>query len=260
MRARLALFGALCLAGCQSEPRGQVLARVDGYEITRNEVLTELAATGADGSRAGIDAALRTLVRRRLLVDEARREGLDRTADYLERIRRDRDLLLVDALAERTAAPPDDAAIAAYIRAHPYRFGARRLFPVETMVVPGGNVLASGLTPRAAWPAIERMAAALGKPFRMERTLLDSANLSPADTADLADSPPGTIRWFADGGSLVIRRVGDAIPMPVAGPQAQAEAQDALMRSEQNDALDTLADRLAAQATIDYASLGRSKP
>lgn len=93
-----ALVGStLMLAACQqAAPSGQVIATVDGVEITLAELNGEasarnLAIATDPAQRA---AAIADLVKRKLLVRAARAQGLDRTPQFVLAERRMREILL----------------------------------------------------------------------------------------------------------------------------------------------------------------------
>ncbi|MDP9086633.1 MAG: hypothetical protein M3N02_07715 [Pseudomonadota bacterium] len=105
---------AALLAACHpSLPSGQVIAVVDGVDVTLAELNAEARARnlaiGTD--RAQRDLAIDDLVKRRLLVRAAEARGLDRTPEFILAERRAHDILLAQQLitvqlaeTERTAA------------------------------------------------------------------------------------------------------------------------------------------------------------
>jgi hypothetical protein len=103
---RLTLLLLSATACSQGPPVGQALARVNGNDITRRDILVELTAIGAP---ADVDTEtlgpvlLKRLIERELLVQEARRLSIDKSPEYLGLIRRDRNLLLVQLLKQRLA-------------------------------------------------------------------------------------------------------------------------------------------------------------
>ena len=112
------LVAALALTACGSpEPTGQVIARLDGSDITRRDLLVELQATagGLDADLATAEPALlRRVADRRLLAAEARRRRIDRSPEYLGLERRAREELLVALLDRRT--PRGRSALLARLR------------------------------------------------------------------------------------------------------------------------------------------------
>ncbi|MGL4541329.1 MAG: EpsD family peptidyl-prolyl cis-trans isomerase, partial [Polymorphobacter sp.] len=95
---------AAVVAGCNKKddlPSGQVVATVDGTDITTTELNSEIALAQAppEVPRKTIEqAALQRIVERRMLADVAAERGLDKNPQFLLEKRRVDDGLLVQAL------------------------------------------------------------------------------------------------------------------------------------------------------------------
>ena len=89
-------------SGCNRKAEGQTVAVVNGDEITalRPEFRTDQAKVpdGAD-KNAARSQVLQQLVDRRLLAEQARKEGIDKTPEYLNRQRQAEEELLISMLA-----------------------------------------------------------------------------------------------------------------------------------------------------------------
>lgn len=195
---------ALLLAGCSpAEPQGQVLAVVDGTDITRRDVQAEARASGLIES-ASADARLRAalvdrLVDRALLVKAAQARGLDRTPDYLAAVRRARALALVESLRADILSHvpvPSAAAIADHIARNPWRFARRTVLYGR------------------------RAATSSGDPARGAPFVLETGALTPADAERLAALPLGTATLL-NGTPVVIER---RVPAPLVGSEASIQA------------------------------------
>lgn len=110
----------------------QALATVDGSEITYRDVNENLGDNAADpawrSDPAKLNLTLESLVQRRLLAQEARRQGLEKDATFHFAMRRAEELLLIEALQHKLAkklGKPDPAKVSAYIRRQPWRFADR---------------------------------------------------------------------------------------------------------------------------------------
>lgn len=193
LHCRFACVLALLTAvgGCdRPAPAGQVLARVDGTDVTRRDVAAELQAGGA----SGMNAALGHVIDRRLLVRVAQEQGLERTPDFLAGIRRAREELLVQLLVRRmegTLPPPGVDAVARYVAANPNRFADRAIVTVARLRAGAGAaaIVDQALTVDAAAAAL----AARGIAADVTRQTLDTADLTPADAAALADARGGAL-------------------------------------------------------------------
>ena len=137
---RQAWLPALCLvaAGCSSAPQGQVVATIDGEEVTQHELLTELEMEGADGtlqldpSRQA--AALERIIDRKLLATAARSALIDRSPDFQIAALAEREKLLARMLLRRSAdsvPSPTTDDIAKRIADQPWRYGERAAMLVE---------------------------------------------------------------------------------------------------------------------------------
>lgn len=128
----LALLGTSILASCeQGAPQGQVIARVDGEDVTWRELAEVRRGTGLDQSDA-----LETLVTRKILAREAEQRGLEQDGDYHFAMRAARDALLAEALQRdiRSALPRvADEAVDERMAAQPWRFGERFLLDISPL-------------------------------------------------------------------------------------------------------------------------------
>lgn len=192
---RTVLAGLLTLlaAGCGSEPGGQVVATLDGTEITRREVLVEVR----EAQLAGPDAertALERLIDRKLLVAGAREMLVDRSPEFQIGIWRDREMALAALMEDRLAAQqpaPDAASIAQMIAAEPHRYLARKqavVDRVEVDALPADAALPETLGSNEALAAWLR-ARSIG--FTRSLALLDTAQLAADEAARVTATAAG---------------------------------------------------------------------
>lgn len=196
------------LAGCADRtPTGQVIATVNGEDVTMRDLAAEMSAIGYTGDAEQVRGPLlRQMVDRRLFVQAARAQGIDRSPEYLARFRRLREILLADMLVERMAreAPqPSPAELADHIAANPWAFAERRI--VEVTDADGGD----GANRR-----------------------IDTADLTPDQARALTAAPIGaTVTLDTAGGPypLIVRR---HIAAPVTGDAATGRASEALRKKQ----------------------------
>ncbi|MFD2499506.1 SurA N-terminal domain-containing protein [Rhizorhabdus histidinilytica] len=133
MKVKAALLGgamvaALLVSGCHKEPKGQILAIVNGEEISLQELNAELQGTRIPDS---VDRdklrkqVLQRLIDRKLIVQKAREQGLDKTPEFVTQQRRLEENLLVTMLGQKIASTvpmPDDRDITQYIADNPTQF------------------------------------------------------------------------------------------------------------------------------------------
>ena len=100
------LFVILLLSGCSnSSTQKDVLAKVNNYEITRSEFEAEFKVSpyGKTDTSESRKEFLNTLIDRKLILQYAQKEGLDREANFLKTIERfwEQSLLKI-ALSKKT--------------------------------------------------------------------------------------------------------------------------------------------------------------
>ncbi|SEN61032.1 hypothetical protein SAMN05192583_3143 [Sphingomonas gellani] len=232
-------------------PSGQVLARVNGTDITRRDVLTELTASGAPAD-VDIDTAtpalLDGLVTRRLLVDEATRQSIDRSPEFLGQMRRDRDMLLARLLRERLA---EDEAGTAQPAADPAALDRRMLFDVDrlTLLTPVDPAILARL------PSIDAAADWLTRhcvPFRRDTVRLDSLALDPDQATRLRGAGERLVVG-REKGAVTLDRVLSMRTIPVAAGEQAAIAAALAQQTSLRARLEQLTNRLRRTAHVEYA-------
>jgi EpsD family peptidyl-prolyl cis-trans isomerase len=251
----LILLALGAITGCTKKaPGGQVVAVVDGQEVTRRDLAAEPQfATTPDGqgAQAGVNAVLNGVIDRKLAAAEAKHLELDRTPRYVEQAKRLDEVMLSRTLFDRWAAempPPDQRRIAGYIVHNPQRFAARKLFLVDRIQTKMDQGQSDALTPFATNDAVAAYLDSRSQAYRRDRTVIDSAQVPLPLYRELLSLEPGDplVLMQPEGASvLAIVETRDA-PLP-AGEQT-AEAIKALKQVE-------VQQRLAAlrkNATIAY--------
>ncbi len=126
------LAGLLLASGCQKTPKGQIVAIVNGQEISKAQLeaeLKDLPIPEYVDARKLRDTLIRGVIDRELQVQEARKLGLDQTAEFKRlKQRSDEDYLigLIGHQAAQTVPLPIDSDIQNYIDSHPLQFARRQ--------------------------------------------------------------------------------------------------------------------------------------
>ncbi|MGF1456540.1 MAG: EpsD family peptidyl-prolyl cis-trans isomerase [Alphaproteobacteria bacterium] len=142
-----ATFG-LVLSACSEDeapetPKSQVVANVNGYEVTVNELRSELEALNIqavdpEDQKTISEGLLRRIVGRTVLAQQARQIELNRTPDVQMALRRARDQVLAYAylkhrLTEQLPVSPVD--LANFIEQNPHYFQARKQYVFDQIIV-----------------------------------------------------------------------------------------------------------------------------
>lgn len=121
----------VALAACDKKPTGQIVAVVNGEEISQSELNQEIQGAnipaGAD-KKAVMRDVLQRVIDRRLLAQAAKDQGIDRDPAYVSMQRRMSEELLVQMSAKKASDSikvPDAAAIDKFVSENPAMFGQR---------------------------------------------------------------------------------------------------------------------------------------
>ncbi|MBB4857391.1 EpsD family peptidyl-prolyl cis-trans isomerase [Novosphingobium chloroacetimidivorans] len=219
---------AALLAGCDKKaPEGQVVAVVNGEEVTRRELATEPGAANGDVAQPQLAAMLSGVVDRKLAAAEAKRLELDQTPRFVAQAKRLQEVMLSRTLFDRWISeipPPQPAAIAAYVAQNPQRFDGRKLFLIDRIETADSGPNKEAIGPLQTNDAIAAYLDAHDQPYRRERAVLDSTGLPLALYRKLVTLPPETPIAVAQGGRLLIvaaQQTRDA-PLPPAEKSAAA--------------------------------------
>ncbi|HEX8956741.1 MAG TPA: EpsD family peptidyl-prolyl cis-trans isomerase [Burkholderiaceae bacterium] len=258
------LLAALGLAACshsdgESKP-GQALVRVNGDEVTVYQLNEELRQAGnADADPATQRKQLvSALVDRQLLVDEARKQKLDRDPNVVEAIERAKSQILAQAYLKTKVADlpkPDKAEIDAYYSAHPEFFAQRKLFEMRQFVVASkdfSNELkgvmdnAKSLDEVAAWLDAHKIDYAKSQAMRTSQDL-------PPQILSKMQGPEKTEMFLLHNDSKTLLMSVTAVKdMPVGAEAAAPEIAQFLANKHGQEAADAELKRLHSTAKIEY--------
>lgn len=253
----LALAGA-ALAGCEKKPEGQVVATVNGEEITRRDLASEFAAAGGkngDDITTVQPALVQAIVTRKLLVQEAERTDLDKNPQYLAMSKRGQESLLAQMLTQSWMGKlkqPRPQDIPAFIAANPLMFGERKILLCDTITTSTGNVSEAQLRKLNTNDAIAAWLTANKKPFQRGDKPIDTMTL-PVELAQQlltkAVSAPVAINA---GGTYSIVKVKAIREAPVPSNQYTKVAQAAMAQRQQMQVGEDQLKRLRSSADISY--------
>ncbi len=233
----LPLTLVLAACGSNSAPKGQVLATVDGEEITATDLRLELGGASAptpDQQKALEKMALQNIVNRTLLAKAAAAEGLDKGPEFAVAERRAKQAVLIELLNAKTrkgVPAPSAEEVRTFVTNNPVMFADRRTFVVDQIVVPQvDQQLAKALQPVTS---LEQARAVLAqRKIRSSTTtgVIDALTIPPEAARQIADLPPGEVFIIPSQGGLRINQVRSVQVNPIPDDQAQAIAREMLMR------------------------------
>lgn len=231
----VASFVCAGLAACQfpqigaaKAPVGQVVATVDGQEITLTGLNAELGgfATADPNVRAAAaSATLRAIISRTILANAARAEGLDRTPEFAVERQKAIDAMLVQALASKIAAavpPPSPEEAESYVDAHPDAFAQRKIYTVDQIrtAQPADPALLAALKPVNTLEDAEALLTQRKIEFHRVTTDLDALTLDAKTSDSIAKLPPNEVFVIPTNGSVLISQIKQARVQPFTGEPA----------------------------------------
>ena len=253
------VLAAIAVSACQDvEPAGQVVASVNGTEITVAELNEEAQARGLsiDGDGAMRDALVKELVERKLLVEQARDVGVDRTPNFLLAERRQREILLAQQLltspAQTGAVTPEQ--LRAFVASHPLTFSGRVIAQTDQLSVTGEipPVVGQALRNAATAEEMAQLLRAAGVSATRARETWDSADPSTPLGSGEVKPTNGSPFFLKRPRGTIVGTITAIEPSPVPAGQQLAMASALIQRELAERRMRTLLDRAARSAKVSY--------
>ena len=232
---------AILVGGCDSNdksaaPTGQVVATVNGQEITLENLHAETGALDpalTAGSRKDAEkAALQQIIARMIVANYASENKLDKTPlAAMLRQRADQEALVMLVQRKLTADVPKIAPeeVELFIRDHPSSFAQRRIFVVDQTIVtdiPAG--VAKSLEQLTTLAQVHRALAEAKIPFNQTVGTIDALAIDAEAAEKLASLPVGTMFISPEGNVTRVNLIRDVAVVPVSRESAQPLAREAI--------------------------------
>ena len=247
-----AAVSLLALAACDKGskvPEGQVVATVDGTEVTVHELNAELAMIGnrAAGAPAKLveSVALQRVIERKMLANEATKLKLDKNPQFLLAKQRTDEGLLVQALqgdiqAKVPAATRESAQ--KFVAENPQVFGDRKVFTLDQIqFLRPANIEQLPLKQAKTMAEVERVLVDANIEYRRAPQQLDSLVINPALTTEItkiAATANGEPFIFSDQPQgapvpvLYVNNITNTVTQPFTGERAITYAQNLIQRQD----------------------------
>ena len=244
-------------------PAGQVVATVDGEEITVAELRAEMAGAPPQANPAAAKAlekaALNEIVARKLMAHAAHAQGLDKSPEFAMMKQRANQTLLAQALQRKLAssvltASRSDAE--AFVASHPTMFAERKILTLDQIRMPRPKTPADlkDFEPLHNMGEIEAMLTKKGIPFQKSVQTVDTLQTDPATIEKLEKLPPGEPFMIPTGDGIIVNQIKDAKLSPVTGDDATKLALVAVRNQKTQQAVARGVNNLIAanEAKIQY--------
>ena len=219
------------IADCHPvQPGGQTVAVVNGAPITNSDIDLELSLLPAEARVGARPQVVQALFDRKLMVEEARARGVERTAQFVRMDRRNREMLLAQFAADVVGARAATASareVADMLARRPEMGAQRRLLTVDVLsfpLPPGVEGDIAGSRDRAA---LLRGLARHGVSAAVARQEWDSAVILPDQAAQVAGLAPGQMAIHREGDRAlaIVVVTAQAAPLDPASAAQLAQAQ-----------------------------------
>ncbi len=247
-----ATLSLLALAACDrgaKPPEGQVVATVDGMEVTVHELNAEVAGLGARTSGAPAklveSVALQRVIERKMLAKEASKLKLDKNPQFLLAKERTDENLLVQALQadiQQKVPPATREAAQKYVAENPAVFGDRKVFTLDQIqFLRPANIDQLPLKDAKTMAEVERVLIDANIEYRRAPQQLDSLVINPELTKEIlkisatangepfifSDQPAG-----APAPIIYVNNITNTATQPFTGERAIGYAQNILQRQD----------------------------
>jgi peptidyl-prolyl cis-trans isomerase C len=257
----LLLVATAGLAAChKGEGGGQSLARVDGEDITMLQVNEELANARIppDQQKAAIKKVLEALIDRQVVVDEAKKEKIDRSPAVLRAIARAKAQIIEQAYLRKVLSNisnPGEAEISDYYHAHPEIFSKGKLYDMHSLLIARKDMteeIQSEITSAKSLGDIEGWLKSHKVHYLRGIASRTTVSMPPAMATKLASMHVGQMFVVNDGGNSMIVAIQGIKDDPIAFEDAANGIARHLRAEKIQKAAETEITHLRSLAKIEY--------
>jgi len=256
----LLITTALIATGCDRTAEGQSVAVVNGEEITSSELNGELGMANIAPSldkTAATSQVLQAMIDRRLLAQQARADGLDRSPEYLSRQRRTTEDLLISMLAARklkTTKLPTATETSSFQASRPEIFGKRETWSLEQIQyeTPSDPKINSQIMASKSLSALAEVLGKNGVRYSKAKSRVSSAVVPQEMYRKIVALPPGEIFIVPAGAQSVANVIVSREPAPLSDSAARPVAVAALRQTQGAKLMEGTLKDLRDKAKIEY--------
>ena len=263
-------FSAALLAGCKSmggEPSGQVVAVVDGRELTTAQLEQMLVIEGVSpqDSTPEIRAqAFNNLIDQSLIVAAAEKQGLDKTPDFTRQLDQSRKLLLSQQYFAKMGSSQivTPTEVSQYYASHPYLYENRRRYTLSDVPVKYSSGIERYITlfnaPSATLEGLVSALKADGVSATISTKTLTADELPTVLAEKLSSMTPGTNVTFKMDDVQHFARIDSASLNPVALDLARNQIESIIQSEQFQRIANNENQRLRKAAKIELGQIGKS--
>jgi EpsD family peptidyl-prolyl cis-trans isomerase len=250
----------LLLSGCQRKAEGQTVAVVNGDEITIPELnftLEQVKIPDSADKQSVRSQVLEKLIDRRLVAQQARKEDIDKSPEFINRQRQATEELLISMLASRRlkAQPlPSDRDVTAFIDGNPQMFAKRETWTVDQVYypIPKNPQFSSEINNTKSIDDIIAILQKYKVKFARRTTKLDTALIPPPIYKLIQGMPVAQPFVIPSGDRAVASFILNREANPLGGDQAKPIALAAIRKNQTEKSLEDTLKSLRGSAKIEY--------
>jgi EpsD family peptidyl-prolyl cis-trans isomerase len=250
-----------CGQGNDNPPSGQVVAKVNGQEITVHQVKSEFSALGSSGTTPEAvpgKRVLDSLIDEQLLFEKGKEHQLDHDPQVMQAIEGARRQIIVKAMqADLTAGLPQPAPadVRAFYDANPALFARRRIYTFHQFVIDRAHFshrLKARLDRARSREAILAALKAENVTYREFVSTRSAEQLPMVALPVIAAMHRGDITAINDGGETTILQLVDFVEHAVTIREATPLIVDYLLSTKKRELVAERLKALRATARIEY--------
>jgi len=251
---------AFLVTACEKKPGGQTVAVVNNEEITAADLNAELGnsnVAAGDASKEARAQALERLVERRLLAQQAKSDGIDKSPEFLNQQRRLTEDLLINLMISRQSNSqqvPSADEIAKFEAGRPGMFAKHEIWTLQQVnyPLPKDPAVTAKLAAAKSLDELAQALTAAGIQFTRSTKQFDTALLSPELYAQLGNLAPGEPFIAPGPGKAVANVISARQPLPFSADQSRQLALSQLKRDQANQLVTQRVKDLKAKAKITF--------
>ena len=257
----LAVGIALMASACTKKAEGQTVAIVNGEEITAAELNAELSNAkipeGADKDQTR-SRVLQAMIDRRLLAQQAKADGIDKSPEFLNRQRRATEDLLINMFASRqidAAKLPANSEIEKFQATRPWIFSRREQWNLDQLrfEMPTDAATRAKLDGAKTMEEVTKVLTDANIAFTRQKNKLDTAVIPQNLYGQLAAAARASEPFIIPiGNQAVASTIVSREPAPITGEQARPIAVAAMRREQASQLMQNRLKSIRDAAKIEY--------
>jgi EpsD family peptidyl-prolyl cis-trans isomerase len=250
------LLSALLVGCSQQAPGGQVIAKVNGQEITPQDLQAE-ARSNPTLASADSSVLLQRVISREILAQTAHRKGLDNYPGYpsdIARLKQDFSAQKLIKASLKPLTPPTPAELDKVMADNPYYFAGRERVTVDNITIHAPASSVESLESLKYTNDILTRLTQLSVPFRRRTVVLDTSKVPAALAARLSTAPLGEPFFVRNDNQLSVMTPTARTPITAPPEEAAATAAQIFEGMKVQQQIDGLVGHLRSQAKIVYTN------